>query len=46
MTTFLRNEHSGETASANISEAAYQNFDRFARASEYGRVLSPNNSAP
>jgi beta-lactamase class A len=46
MTTFLRNERSGETAIANISEVAYQMFDRFARASEYGRVVSPNNSAP
>ncbi len=46
MTTFLRNERSGEAAIANISEAAYQMFDRFARASEYGRVVSPKNSTP
>lgn len=44
MTTYLRNEHEGEAAIANVSEAAYQMFDRMGRASEYGRVVSPNNS--
>lgn len=44
MTTYLRNERAGEDAISAISEAAYQMFDRLGRASEYGRVVSPNNS--
>jgi hypothetical protein len=45
MTTYLANERRGEEAVASISLAAYQMFDRLARASEYGRVISPSNSA-
>jgi beta-lactamase class A len=45
MTTFLRNERDGEEAIAQISRAAYRMFDRFGRASEYGRVISPANSS-
>jgi len=45
MTTFLRNERDGEEAIAQISGAAYRMFDRFGRASEYGRVISPGNSS-
>ncbi len=43
MTTYLRRERDGEEAIANISAAAYRMFDRVARASEYGRVVSPDN---
>lgn len=43
MTTYLHRERDGEEAIANISAAAYRMFDRLARASEYGRVISPGN---
>jgi beta-lactamase class A len=45
MTTFLRRERDGEEAIRQISVAAYRMFDRLARASEYGRVISPANSS-
>jgi beta-lactamase class A len=45
MTTYLRNERAGEEAISKISGAAYRMFDRLARASEYGRVVSPSNSS-
>jgi beta-lactamase class A len=44
MTTYLRRERDGEAAIAKISAAAYSMFDRLARASEYGRVVSAGNS--
>ena len=44
MTTYLRHERDGEEAITKISAAAYRMFDRLARASEYGRVISPGNS--
>src|SRR6266404_6133428 len=44
MTTFLRRERDGEEAISKISLDAYRMFDRLARASEYGRVISPSNS--
>ena len=44
MTTYLRRERDGEQAISRISAAAYSMFDRLARASEYGRVISPGNS--
>ena len=43
MTTYLHRERDGEEAIAKISAAAYRMFDRLARASEYGRVISPGN---
>ena len=43
MTTYLRHERDGEEAITKISAAAYRMFDRLARASEYGRVVSPAN---
>jgi beta-lactamase class A len=46
MTAYLRNERDGENAISNISEAAYQMFDRIGRGSEYGRVVSANDSKP
>ena len=45
MTAYLRNERSGEEAISKIGLATYRIFDRIARASEYGRVISPANSA-
>jgi len=45
MTSYLRRESDGEDAISRISLAAYQMFDRIARASEYGRVISPSNSS-
>src|SRR6266404_4444521 len=45
MTTYLQRERDGEEAISRISVAAYRMFDRLARASEYGRVISPSNSA-
>ncbi len=45
MTTYLRHERDGEQAISRISAAAFSMFDRLARASEYGRVISPGNSS-
>jgi beta-lactamase class A len=44
MTTYLRHEGDGEQAIIRISTAAYRMFDRFSRASEYGRVISPHDT--
>jgi beta-lactamase class A len=44
MTTYLRHERDGEEAISRISSAAYFVFVRLARASEYGRIISPGNS--
>jgi beta-lactamase class A len=41
MTTYLRDEKEGATAIRKISALTYSYFDRVARASEYGRVVSP-----
>ena len=41
MTTFLANERAGEEAITRISSLAYSLFDRFSRASDLGRVISP-----
>jgi len=45
MTTYLHRERDGEEAISNVSLAAWRMFDRLARASEYGRVISPGNSS-
>ena len=45
MTTYLHRERDGEEAISRISLAAWRMFDRIARASEYGRVISPGNSS-
>jgi beta-lactamase class A len=45
MTTYLHREREGEEAISNISLQAWRMFDRMARASEYGRVISPANSS-
>ena len=44
MTTYLADERRGEEAIASISAAAYEMFDRLARASEYGRMMAPANA--
>ena len=45
MTTFLRRERDGEQTISQISLAAYRMFNRLARASEYGRVVSTANGS-
>jgi beta-lactamase class A len=45
MTTYLSRERDGEEAIAKISAAAFAMFDRLARSSEYGRVISERNSS-
>jgi beta-lactamase class A len=45
MTAFLQNERDGEQAISKVSFAAWRMFDRLARASEYGRVVSPGNGS-
>lgn len=45
MESYLRRERDGEEAISTISLAAWRMFDRLARASEYGRVISPGNSS-
>lgn len=45
MTSYLANERDGEEAISAISLATYGMFDRLARASEYGRVISPGNGS-
>jgi beta-lactamase class A len=45
MTTYLHRERDGNEAISKISVEAYRMFDRLARASEYGRVISPANSS-
>jgi len=45
MTTYLKSERDGEAAISTISAATYRMFDRLARASEYGRVISPSNGS-
>jgi hypothetical protein len=45
MTTYLHRERDGEEAISKISLATWHMFDRIARASEYGRVISPGNNS-
>jgi beta-lactamase class A len=45
MSTYLVRERDGEEAIAKISSAAYRYFDRLARSSPYGRIISERNSA-
>jgi beta-lactamase class A len=44
MGTYLRDETAFEMTIRQIAKTAYAYFDRVARASAYGRVISPNNS--
>lgn len=41
MTAYLKDEHDGSAAIRKIAALTYSYFDRVARASEYGRVVSP-----
>jgi beta-lactamase class A len=45
MTTYLHDERDGKEAISKVSLAVFNMFDRLARASEYGRVVSPGNGA-
>jgi beta-lactamase class A len=45
MTTYLRRETEGEAAITEISAALFDTFDRLARSSEYGRIVSERDSA-
>src|SRR5260221_618917 len=45
MTTYLHRERDGEEAISNIALAAWGMLDRMARASEYGRVISPGTGS-
>jgi beta-lactamase class A len=45
MTTYLGKERDGEEAITRVSAEAFRMFDRLGRASEYGRVVSVNNSS-
>ncbi len=45
MTTYLHRERDGEEAISKISLETWRMFDRIARASEYGRVISPGTSS-
>jgi beta-lactamase class A len=45
MTSYLRREADGEAAIADLSVAIYGTFDRLARSSEYGRIISERDTA-
>jgi beta-lactamase class A len=45
MTAYLRREADGEAAIAEISTAVYDTFDRLARSSDYGRIVSERDTA-
>jgi beta-lactamase class A len=45
MTTYLRRERDGEAAISKVSLEVWRMFDRIARASEYGRVISSGTSS-
>ena len=45
MSSYLRDERDGEAAISKISLDVFRTMDRLARASEYGRVVSPSNGA-
>ena len=45
MTAYLRREKDGEDAIAELSAAIYDTFDRLARSSDYGRIISDRVTA-
>ena len=45
MTAYARDERESERAIAEVALAAYRHFDMLARASEYGRVISPADTS-
>ena len=44
MTAYLRREADGEAAIEELSAAIYSTFDRLARSSEYGRIVSERDT--
>ena len=44
MTAYLKHESDGEAAITEISAAIYSTFDRLARSSEYGRIVSDRDT--
>ena len=44
MTAYLKHESDGEAAIAELSAAIYSTFDRLARSSEYGRIISERDT--
>jgi len=44
MTAYLQHERDGNDAIAKIAKAAYEYFDRVARSSAYGRIVTERNS--
>jgi hypothetical protein len=44
MTAYLRQERQGDDAISRIAGDAYQYFDRVARSSQYGRIVSAGSS--
>ena len=44
MTAYLKHEPDGEAAIAELSAAIYSTFDRLARSSEYGRIVSERDT--
>jgi beta-lactamase class A len=44
MTAYLKREADGEAAIAELSAAIYSTFDRLARSSEYGRIISERDT--
>ena len=45
MTAYLRREADGEAAITELSAAIYDTFDRLARSSDYGRIISDRVTA-
>ena len=45
MTAYLKREADGDAAIAELSAAIYSTFDRLARSSEYGRIISERDTA-
>ena len=44
MTAYLKREADGEAAIAELSAAIYSTFDRLARSSDYGRIISERDT--
>jgi beta-lactamase class A len=44
MTAYLKREADGEAAIEELSAAIYSTFDRLARASDYGRIISERDT--
>jgi hypothetical protein len=44
MTAYLKREADGDAALEELSAAIYSTFDRLARASDYGRIISERDT--